>query len=72
MSDLGLAKMCPEPSNTAAMPENLTTAVEILANVLYLINLNAEDAQQVRQCVRLAAPAMHMLTLLAEKRLPKS
>lgn len=68
MSDLGIAKMCPEPSNTAAIPENLTTAVEILANVLYLIDRNAEDAGEVRRCVSLAAPAMHMLTLLAAKK----
>jgi hypothetical protein len=61
--------MSPEYSNAGSMPPpaNLTNAVETVANLLYLIHLKAEDAEEVRRCVALAAPAIEMLAVLAEK-----
>jgi hypothetical protein len=35
--------------------------------LVYLIHLKAEDAEEVRRCVALAAPAIEMLAVLAEK-----
>jgi hypothetical protein len=57
--------MCAETSlkeaPISATPANLANAVEVLSNVLYLIELKADSAHEVRRCLSLAAPAMNIL-----------